>query len=78
MLVKAKRNVVDAVGWHLCGEVFETKEDLGDAVEVLIPEAEKPKRKPAEKPAEEAPAEKPEVKQETPKPKSPARRKVSK
>lgn len=35
MLVKAKWNVKDSAGWHRSGEVFNTKEDLGDAVEVL-------------------------------------------
>lgn len=35
MLVKAKWNVKDASGWHDAGDVFETSDDLGDAVEVL-------------------------------------------
>ena len=35
MKVKAKWNVKDAMGWHPGGEIFETNEDLGDAVEVL-------------------------------------------
>ena len=35
MLVKAKWNVKDASGWHDAGEVFNTEEDLKDAVEVL-------------------------------------------
>ena len=36
MLVKAKWHVADASGWHSAGEVFDTKEDLGNAVEVLV------------------------------------------
>lgn len=35
MLVKAKWNIKDDSGWHMTGEVFQTKEDLGDAVEIL-------------------------------------------
>lgn len=35
MLVKAKWNVKDSAGWHEKGEVFQTKDDLGDAVTVL-------------------------------------------
>ena len=35
MLVKAKWNVKDAEGWHKAGEVWDSKEDLGDCVEVL-------------------------------------------
>ena len=44
MLVKARRNVRDASGWHTPGSVFQTDADLGDAVEVLIPDA--PKKAP--------------------------------
>lgn len=35
MLVKAKWNVKDSAGWHSAGDVFNTDEDLGDAVEAL-------------------------------------------
>ena len=35
MLVKAKWNVKDASGWHNAGDVFQTENNLGDAVEVL-------------------------------------------
>lgn len=63
MLVKAKWNVKDGNGWHKAGEVFETKEDLGDAVEIVSASV-KPKEKPVEvKPAEgkadEAPEQEP-------------------
>lgn len=35
MLVKAKWNVKDSAGWHAAGDVWNTTEDIGDAVEVL-------------------------------------------
>ena len=63
MKVRAKWNVKDAAGWHRTGSVFETEEDLGNAVEILD------KPKPAEKPAE-APA----VKQEPAEKEAPAAR----
>jgi len=73
MKVKARRNVRDANGWHVKGEVFETEQNLGDAVEVLsatktAAKQEKPKAKepvpeaPKEEPKAEKPAE--EVKEE--------------
>ena len=55
MLVKAKWNVKDSTGWHKCGEVFDTVEDLGDAVEVL----EMPKRQAPVKAADAAPEQEP-------------------
>ena len=69
MLVKAKWNIKDASGWHTAGEIFQTNDDLGNAVEVLdapkkaIPETpvkKEAKQEEAEKPAaEETKAEKP-------------------
>ena len=35
MKVKARYNINCSDGWHMTGEVFETSEDLGEAVEVL-------------------------------------------
>lgn len=58
MLVKAKWNVKDGNGWHKAGDVFETKEDLGEAVEIISAPA-KPAAKPAEEKADEAPAQEP-------------------
>ena len=73
MLVKAKMNVKDAAGWHRTGEVFNTDEDLGDAVEVLEkPRRQEPKQ---EKPAEPVKAAE-EPKEEKPK-SAPRRKKVS-
>lgn len=73
MLVKAKWNVKDASGWHSAGDVFDTKADLGDAVEVLEAKAEK-------EPAPEVKPEpvKEEVKAEKPKTASARRRTTSK
>ena len=51
MLVKAKWNVKDSAGWHRSGDVFNTKEDLGDAVEML----EKPGNRTPEKAPEKIP-----------------------
>lgn len=74
MLVKAKWNIKDAAGWHEAGEVFQTEEDLGNAVEVL--EAPK-KQAPAKAPEEAAPVEKEPAKaKETPR-SSTRRRKTS-
>ena len=70
-MVKALRNVRDANGWHLTGSVFETKEDLGDAVQVLsVPKKAEPKPEPepVQDTAEAAPETEPE------KPKTPSRR----
>ena len=62
MKVRAKWNVRDAAGWHVAGAVFETDEDLGDAVEVL----EGPKRRAVKKPEQEtAPAPETEPAPET-------------
>lgn len=74
MLVKAKWNIKDAAGWHEAGEVFQTEEDLGNAVEVL----EAPKKQAPEKaPEETAPVEKEPAKaKETPR-SSTRRRKTS-
>ncbi len=71
MLVKAKWNVTDSAGIHKAGDVWDTKEDLGDNVEVLeMPKAEPKPVKKQEKPAEEVKAE--------PKPKAASRkRKIS-
>ena len=55
MLVKAKWNVKDSSGWHRAGEVFDTKEELGEAVELL----EAPRRQKTE-PKEEVPVKEPE------------------
>lgn len=53
MLVKAKWNVKDSSGWHSAGEVFDTNDALGNAVELL----EAPRRvKAPEKKLEEQPA----------------------
>ena len=41
MLVKAKWNVKDKEGWHKAGEVFETSDNLGEAV-ILVGEPRKP------------------------------------
>ena len=78
MKVRAKHNVRDINGWHLTGQVFDTDEDLGDAVEVL----DAPKAAPAVK--QEAPKEEPEkvpepvAEKEQPKARSASRRRVSK
>ena len=67
MLVKAKWNVKDANGWHDAGEVFNTNDDLGDAVERL--EAKKAVKAPEKEPEQQAEAE------SEPKPRSTSRRK---
>ena len=46
MKVVARQNVRDASGWHLKGQVFETEEDLGAAVDVL--DGQKPEQRKAE------------------------------
>ncbi len=57
MLVKAKWNVKDSSGWHRAGEVFDTNDALGNAVELL----EAPRRvKAPEKKPEEEPVKEPE------------------
>ena len=56
MLVKAKWNVKDNGGWHAAGEVFQTEENLGEAVEIL----EKPSRAAVEAVPEEKPVQVPE------------------
>ena len=77
MLVKAKWNVKDANGWHPTGAVFETEQDLGDAVEVLeAPKKAEPKKAEPEKEPETVKAE--ESVEEPAKPKTPSRRKSSK
>ena len=65
MLVKAKWNVKDASGWHSAGEVFQTENDLGDAVEIL--DAPKVKSADVVKAVEEQDPAKEEVKAEKPK-----------
>ena len=64
MLVKAKWNVKDSAGWHRSGEVFNTKEDLGDAVEVLdMPKRQAPEKAPEvpkQDPVDSEPAKEPE------------------
>ncbi len=75
MRVKAKWNVKGSDGWHETGEIFETEEDYGDAVEVLEAKAEKqaPAPKTEEKPKQDP--EKPvKPEKETEKPKTAARR----
>ena len=67
-MVKARWNVKDSGGWHNAGEVFETEQDLGDAVEIL----DEPKAAVPVKESEPAVAEEPA------RPKSTSRRKVSK
>lgn len=74
MLVKAKWNVKDATGWHKAGQVFETGEDLGDAVIVL--NAPK-KREQTEKPVKTPEEVKTEPEKEE-KPRSAARRRAGK
>jgi hypothetical protein len=63
MLVKAKWNVKGSDGWHIGGEVFNTEEDFGDAVEVLdAPAVPKKEPEPVKEPAKEEPkAEKPKT-----------------
>ena len=72
MLVKAKWNVKDASGWHSAGEVFNTNDALGDAVEII--EAPRRPKMPEKKP-EEAPVKEPEkvTEQKTEPEKAPAR-----
>lgn len=68
MLVKAKWSVKGSDGWHMAGEVFNTNEDFGDAVEVLdAPVTPKEEPEPVNEPEKEAPA----------KAKTPSRRKTS-
>ena len=68
MLVKAKWNVKGSDGWHMSGEVFNTEEDFGEAVEVLdAPVARKKEPEPVNK------AEEP-VKEEQEKAKTPSRK----
>ena len=70
MLVKAKWNVKDASGWHSAGEVFQTENDLGDAVEVLdVPKNAEPEK--ASEPIEEFVKEEPKAE----KPRTSSRRK---
>ena len=59
MKVRARHNVQDRNGWHLSGTVFETDEDLGDAVDILSGDAPETEREPEEAPEPEAKAEKP-------------------
>lgn len=72
MLVKALSNVKDCNGWHVTGEVFETEEDLGDAVETLRVQKEPVKAQEPEQAAETEPEK--ETEQEPVKPKSQSRR----
>jgi hypothetical protein len=65
MLVKAKWNVKDASGWHGAGDVFETEDNLGNAVEIL--DAPKVKAADVVKAVEEQDPAKEEVKAEKPK-----------
>ena len=77
MLVKAKWNVKDSSGWHSAGDVFETEQDLGDAVEVLeAPKKAEPKKAEPKVEPETVKAEEPE--KEPAKAKTPSRRKTSK
>ena len=73
MLVKAKWNVKDASGWHSAGEVFNTNDALGNAVEIIeAPRRPKmPEKKPEESPVKE-PEKEPEQKKTEPE-KAPAR-----
>ena len=59
MLVKAKWNVKDATGWHSAGEVFDTENNLGDAVEVLEAPRKAVVKAPVEEPAPEPVKEQP-------------------
>ena len=86
MRVKAKWNVKGSDGWHLTGEIFETKEDFGNAVEVLDAPKRASKREATPVKAPEPETEKPAVTEETtaeplveeePKPRTPSRRKIS-
>ena len=71
MKVKAKWNVKGSDGWHMAGEVFETNEDFGDAVEALdAPQKAEPK---AQEPVKE-PEKAEETEQETQKAKNSRRR----
>ena len=56
MLVKAKWTVKDASGWHDAGQVFNTEDDLGDAVVVLGA----PKKEPAKAEKKQEPVKEPE------------------
>ena len=68
MLVKAKWNVKGSDGWHMSGEVFNTEEDFGEAVEVLdAPVARKKEPEPVKEPEEP-------VKEEPAKARTPARK----
>ena len=69
MLVKAKWNVKDANGWHDAGEVFNTENDLGEAVEVLSAQKKEPakvekKQEPEKEPETEPQAEAGETEKE--------------
>lgn len=74
MLVKAKWNVKGSDGWHMTGEVFDTKEDFGDAVEVLDVPKKTPKAEPVKEP-ETVPETADEPKTEAEKPRTQTRRK---
>lgn len=69
MKVRAKWNIKGSDGWHLAGEVFETMEDFGNAVEVLDAPKKAPHKAPEPAPA---PATTPETAQEPVKTEEPA------
>ena len=58
MLVKARYNIKDSSGWHNTGDVFETEDNLGKAVEVLMDSAKEPESVPEETPVPEKPVRK--------------------
>ena len=59
MLVKAKWNVKDSSGWHGAGEVFDTNDALGNAVELLeAPRRPKLPEEPAKEPEKKTEPEK--------------------
>lgn len=71
MLVKALCTIHDGNGWHNAGEIFETEDDLGDAVEAVKDETVEPETEPE---PEDEPEKEPE---KEPRPKSTRRKKVS-
>ena len=79
MLVKAKWNVKDSSGWHSAGEVFNTNDNLGDAVEALEkPKKQEPAKAPVKEPETAPETVEAEPEKETPKPRNTARRRSGK
>ena len=66
MLVKAKWSVKDSSGWHNAGELFNTDEDLGDAVEAIEAPVKAERKKPEPEEAEKSAEKKPDKPAEAP------------